>query len=263
MSGQVGMTMVGVTPTAAPGSYECGEPWATCPAGKPYCYWGDKTYNRGRCCTKPWGTDCVAPTAPSTAVAVREFPASDGTKMKRDKKDKKHNKNKKSKDRKSSEQTPATFAAPLAAAGDWNKATATWYTSYPECCHDKSVDQTECEDYSGCKWEGMFAAFDDKKPKSWVESNNIVAFYASPNSQNRKEWDKKWKNKQLVIRNPKTGKELQVTVVDTCDDSDCSGCCSKNANKNGGFLIDLEKNTAQRFYDGNVEDLTAIEWRAI
>lgn len=37
----------------------------------------------------------------------------------------------------------------------WRRAAATHYTSYPPCCHDRSVDQSECADYSGCKWEGM------------------------------------------------------------------------------------------------------------
>lgn len=154
-------------------------------------------------------------------------------------------------------------APPSGGGGGWQKATATWYSSYPECCHDKKADQSECDDYSGCKYEGMFAAFDGKKDKGWVESNNLVAFYEAPNSKNRKEWDKKWKNKKLRIRNPKTGKTMDVTVVDTCDDGDCSGCCSKNANKNGGHLVDLEKNTAKRFYDGKVQDMASIEWQVI
>lgn len=173
------------------------------------------------------------------------------------------NKKKKNKKKKSKRKEVDSGGGGGGGGGSWKKATATWYTSYPECCHNKNVDQSECDDYSGCKYEGMFAAFDGKKSKDWVESNNIVAFYASPNSQNRKEWDKKWKNKRLRIKNPKTGKTLDVTVVDTCDDGDCSGCCSKNANKNGGFLIDLEKNTAKRFYGNKVEGLTAIEWQEI
>lgn len=40
-------------------------------------------------------------------------------------------------------------------SGKWRRATATHYTSYPPCCHDPSADQSECEDYSGCKWEGQ------------------------------------------------------------------------------------------------------------
>ncbi len=39
--------------------------------------------------------------------------------------------------------------------GKWQKATATYYHSYPPCCHDSGADQSECEDFSGCKWEGQ------------------------------------------------------------------------------------------------------------
>lgn len=254
--------------TPAPSSYQCMESWANCPAGRPNCYWGEQSFNRGKCCTTPTSNSCVpAPTrrparpparppapmssAPPTAAPYLPLPIPDSdnenddtTKTRKPKKTKK----------------PSGGAG---GGGSWKKATATWYTSYPECCHNKSVDQSECDDYSGCKYEGMFAAFDGKKSKEWVQANNIVAFYASPNSQNRKEWAKRWKNKKLRLRNPKTGKTLDVTVVDTCDDKDCSGCCSKNANKNGGFLIDLERNTAERFYGGKVEDLTSIEWQEI
>lgn len=190
-------------------------------------------------------------------------------------------------------------------------------TSYPECCHSKSADQTECEDYNGCKWEGQFAGV-GYKPKSWVKEHNIVAFYRAPESRNRKvcllaspprpacmlacsspghpwlliaatqpvapctmlianvpaahpappslppqEWDSKWKNKALRIRNPQSGKVMEALVVDTCSDSDCNGCCSKNAKRHGGTLIDLEHYTAQRFWGGSVPDLTAIQWQEV
>lgn len=151
-----------------------------------------------------------------------------------------------------------------AAKGKWKRATATYYTSYPECCHDASADQSECKDFSGCKYEGMFAAFPDKKPKAWVEANNIVAFYQAPNRKNRDEWDSKWKNKKLLLRNPQTGTTMEVTVVDTCDDDDCKGCCSANANKNGGYLVDLEYNTAKRFWGGpTFNGLQPIEWQVV
>ena len=147
-------------------------------------------------------------------------------------------------------------------SGTWQKATATYYTSYPECCDDKTADQTECRDYSGCKYQGQFAAFSEKKSKSWVQKNDIVAFYQAPNSKNRKEWGSKWKNKRLRIRNPKNGKTMEVAVVDTCDDGDCGGCCSKNANRNGGYLVDLEWHTAKRFYDtNNPPGMQTIEWQ--
>ncbi len=72
------------TPVSAKGSvpampstdgYDCSQAWATCPSGPPYCYWGDKDYNKGRCCAAPWsGPDgCRDPLAlvprPPTAVA--------------------------------------------------------------------------------------------------------------------------------------------------------------------------------------------------
>lgn len=52
-------------------------------------------------------------------------------------------------------------------------------------------------------------------------------------------------------------------VLDTCADSDCDGCCTTNARKNGGVLIDLESATAERFWEGEVQDLAAIEWQVV
>ena len=162
---------------------------------------------------------------------------------------------------------PPAPPAPVVPAfsGGWNRATATHYTSYPECCRNKSANQSECKYYNGCKWEGAFAAFNERKPREWVESNNIVAFYQSPNDRNRKDWAKKWKLKKIMLRNPRTGKEMEATIVDTCDDSDCpkTSCCSTNANKNGGTLVDLEYNTAKRFYGGKLPGLEPIEWRVL
>ena len=56
---------------------------------------------------------------------------------------------------------------------------------------------------------------------------------------------------------------LLLQVVDTCDDSDCSGCCSQNANRNGGFLIDLEYHTAKRFWGGKINGMAVIEWQEV
>ena len=54
-----------------------------------------------------------------------------------------------------------------------------------------------------------------------------------------------------------SGKTIDVVVYDECADSDCSGCCTRNANQNGyGFLIDIESYTAAKFgvsADGTVE----------
>ncbi|KAL4420742.1 hypothetical protein ABPG75_010398 [Micractinium tetrahymenae] len=132
-----------------------------------------------------------------------------------------------------------------------------------DCTRLDDADRSECDDYSGCKWEGQFAALNGKQSKSWVKKTNIVSFFESPNSQNRKGWDRKWKNKTLRIRNPDTGKTLDVKVLDTCDDADCDGCCTQNANKNGGHLVDLEYYTAQRFWGSHIRGMAAIEFQVL
>lgn len=45
--------------------YNCSQSWATCPGPDQMCYWGDQSYNKGRCCRFPWsGTaGCVKPDA--------------------------------------------------------------------------------------------------------------------------------------------------------------------------------------------------------
>ena len=57
---------------AVEAAYDCSQSWATCPNGKPYCYWGDKDYNKGKCCEKPWsGPDgCQDPIDPATGVSM-------------------------------------------------------------------------------------------------------------------------------------------------------------------------------------------------
>lgn len=282
-------------------AYDCSQPWATCPAGKPYCYWGDRAANQDRCCTAPWSSDCVdqsgnaqgppppppplapapvpapprpapapprpAPAPPKPAPAPpKPAPPTNCAAFRGDA-------------RKACEASaggarppPAPAPRPPAGAppakppaggsGAWGTAMATYYNSYPACCHDKSADQSECEDYSGCKYQGMFAAFDGKKTEAWVKANNIVAFYQAPNATNRKEWPKKWKNKKLYIRKEgDTGNGMLVTIVDTCDDGDCSGCCSKNAKKGGGYLVDLEYNTAKKFWGKSIPGTKKIQWR--
>jgi hypothetical protein len=93
----------------------------------------------------------------------------------------------------------------------WKTANKTNYTSYPD------PGSEECVKYNGCTWAGQFAACDDKKPESWVSAHNIVA--AFPDFKTLSLHD-------LCLR--KGNKTIQVTVLDTCGDSDCSGCCTQN-----------------------------------
>jgi hypothetical protein len=173
----------------------------------------------------------------------------------------------------SSSTTAGSSAATGTGIGEWQKANATRYTSYPSCCkdsdnYDPKADKTECTKYSGCKWAGQFAGLDKKIQASEVAKRNIVAYYDAKNqSGNAKKaqswWNSNVKGKKIELKMP-SGTTMIVEALDTCSDGDTkNNDCTKNANKNGGggILIDLEENTARRFYGGTPKDNAAIEWR--
>lgn len=117
--------------------------------------------------------------------------------------------------------------------GGWKCATATVFESYP-------TTQDEKDNYSGDKWAGMFAGVSGKQSREWVASKNIVAVHSRDFPA--------WKGKTMQIRDPGSGRTLEVQVLDECSDKDCKGCCTENANHDGcGFLIDIEVNTLKRF----------------
>ncbi|WP_438033847.1 hypothetical protein [Sorangium sp. So ce204] len=125
----------------------------------------------------------------------------------------------------------------------WQTASLTEFESYPD------PGSEECIEYNGCTWAGQFAALDGKQPESWVRENNIAAVHS-------KDFER-YKLKTLRLR--KNGKEIDVKVYDMCADSDCSGCCTRNAQPSG-YLIDIEKYTAQRF---GVPASGQVEWRCL
>jgi hypothetical protein len=120
----------------------------------------------------------------------------------------------------------------------WKTGSKTNFTSYPAPGSD------ECIKYSGCLYEGQFAACDNTMSKSWVMSHNIVSFF--PNFGQYELHD-------LCIKSG--SKQMVVTVYDTCGDSDCSGCCTQNKGS-ADALIDIESYTNARF---GVED-GRIQW---
>jgi hypothetical protein len=119
----------------------------------------------------------------------------------------------------------------------WRSANKTWYISYPD------PGSEECIEYNGCQWAGWFAGCDDQKTEEWVATHNIVA--AFPDFKELKLHD-------LCLR--KGASTIVVTVLDTCGDSDCDGCCTQNLG-NAEQLIDLESYTNERFGvpDGRIE----------
>lgn len=55
---------------------------------------------------------------------------------------------------------------------------------------------------------------------------------------------------------------LPPQILDTCSDSDCGGCCTRNARRAGGVLLDLEYYTAKRFWGGDgVHQLDEVQWQ--
>jgi hypothetical protein len=124
-----------------------------------------------------------------------------------------------------------------AAGLTWKTANKTNYTSYPD------PGSEECVKFNGCTWAGQFAACDGKKPESWVSSHNIVAAFP--------DFDKLSLH-DLCLR--KGDKTILVTVLDTCADSDCSGCCTQNKG-DADELIDIESYTDARWgvADGRIE----------
>ena len=115
-------------------------------------------------------------------------------------------------------------------------ANKTNYTSFPEPGSD------ECVKYSGCLYEGMFAACDKTQTLDWVKTHNIVAAFPLKGLELH----------DLCLK--KGNKTIVVTVYDTCGDSDCDGCCTENKG-NKDELIDVESFTDQRWGvdDGEIQ----------
>jgi hypothetical protein len=119
----------------------------------------------------------------------------------------------------------------------WKTGAKTSYTSYPD------PGSEECIKYSGCLYEGLFAACPDKEPLAWVQAHNIVA--AFPDFDTLKLHD-------LCLKSGSN--TIVVTVLDTCGDSDCGGCCTQNKG-NADELIDVESFTDARWgvQDGPIQ----------
>jgi hypothetical protein len=135
------------------------------------------------------------------------------------------------------------------AASGWRKAQLTTFTSYPACCpgspvYDPSAPTDECDDYSGCKWMGDFAAIGHKS-FSYVKSHDLVAFYDDADPDGR-DFDDKYGGKTIQLS--KNGQTFNALIADTCGNDDCDGCCTHNSKR--GFLVDMEYWTTERRIGG-------------
>jgi hypothetical protein len=126
--------------------------------------------------------------------------------------------------------------------GTTRKANLTWFTSYPD------PGSEECIEYNGCQWAGYFAGVNGKQPESWVKANNIAAVHERDFA----------KYKLKTLRLTQGTRTIDVKVYDMCADSDCDGCCTKNAAATG-FLIDIEKYTKERFGTSS----GTVDWKCL
>ena len=119
----------------------------------------------------------------------------------------------------------------------WKTGSKTNFTSYPD------PGSVECVEYSGCLYEGLFAACPSQETKDWVSAHNIVSVFPDFNQL---------KLHDLCLKSGSN--TIVVTVLDTCADSDCSGCCTQNQGS-ADELIDVESFTDARWGvdDGKIQ----------
>lgn len=119
----------------------------------------------------------------------------------------------------------------------WRSGNKTNYESYPD------PGSPECVEFNGCEYLGQFAACENTMPEEWVMAHDIAAVFPLADLALHR----------LCLRSGDA--TIVVTVIDTCADSDCDGCCTENLG-DADALIDLEKYTNERF---GVED-GPLEW---
>jgi hypothetical protein len=124
----------------------------------------------------------------------------------------------------------------------WRDANLTHFTSYPD------PGSEECIEYNGCTWAGYFAFVNGQRSEEWVSQHDIAAVHSRDASA--------YALKTLRVR--QGSRQIDVTVYDMCSDSDCNGCCTRNASQTG-FLLDLESYTAQRFGSGD----GVVQWACL
>jgi hypothetical protein len=127
---------------------------------------------------------------------------------------------------------------------NWQDGNETVFESYPP------PGSAECIQFSGCMYEGQFQACSKTVSKSWVQSHNIFSVFPSFNSL-----EYHW----VCLKDPGSGQTIAGLALDTCADSDCSGCCTQNLG-NASLLIDVEINTDQQFTNLGINGGQSVQW---
>lgn len=118
----------------------------------------------------------------------------------------------------------------------WHSGNKTNYESYPD------PGSEECIEFNGCEYVGMFSECENTMPERWVMAHDIAAVFPLGDLGLHR----------ICVRSGDA--TIVVTVLDTCADSDCDGCCTENLG-DADALVDLEKYTNERFgvEDGEVQ----------
>ena len=127
-------------------------------------------------------------------------------------------------------------------------ASFTYYDSYPKCCpnnpnYDPKASKEECDDYSGCKYSGDFAAIGHKS-FDYVKSHDLVAFYDNSNASGS-HFLTNYGGKTITLT--KGSVSFTAVIADTCGNGDCNNCCAKNSQPSG-YLLDMEYYTILRHF---------------
>ena len=143
-------------------------------------------------------------------------------------------------------ESSSSVTASVPADTVWNKAYLTWYISWPD------PGSEECVVYNGCEWAGYFAGISGQQTEQWVSEHNIISIH-------EKDWGK-YKGKTFRLR--QNSNTIDAVVYDMCSDSDCDGCCTKNAG-NLEFLIDVESYTCERLTGSKEGCDGVVEWTCL
>jgi hypothetical protein len=122
----------------------------------------------------------------------------------------------------------------------------TVYQSYPD------PNSPECQQFGGCMYAGDLQACANTSPQSqsWIQSHNIVAVYPSLAT-----YQYHW----ICMQDPNSGNSIAAMALDTCNDSDCNGCCTQNLG-NHSILLDVEFYTEQRFTNMGINYSGTVYW---
>jgi hypothetical protein len=122
---------------------------------------------------------------------------------------------------------------------------------------------------SSCRRGGQMATRYDSDPASncqnvqWTPGKDYVAAYYWDIEKNAGK-PTPYCGKKVDVKNPKTGKQLTVTIVDACPS--CTGprpnFVSTYANLNGA-TIDLDLHTFQALFEGETEGSFDVEYKPL